>query len=60
MRARKTLGLAESRQALAEMLRKADEMGGRPIAIAVMDDRGGLICFAAQINSPRSSITAAS
>ena len=48
MRARKTLGLAESRQALAEMLRKADEMGGRPIAIAVMDDRGELICFAAQ------------
>ncbi len=48
MRARKTLGLAESRQALAEMLRKADEMGGRPIAIAVMDDRGELVCFAAQ------------
>ena len=48
MRTRQTLGLAESRQALAEMLRKADEMGGRPIAIAVMDDRGELICFAAQ------------
>ena len=48
MRTRKTLGLAESRQALAEMLRKADEMGGRPIAIAIMDDRGELICFAAQ------------
>ena len=48
MRTRKTLGLAESRQALAEMLRKADEMGGRPIAIAVTDDRGELICFAAQ------------
>ena len=48
MRTRKTLGLTESRRALAEMLRKADEMGGRPIAIAVMDDRGELICFAAQ------------
>ena len=48
MRTRTTLGLAESRQALAEMLRKAEEMGGRPIAIAVMDDRGELICFAAQ------------
>lgn len=48
MSTRKTLGLAESRQALAEMLRKADEMGGRPIAIAVMDDRGELVCFAAQ------------
>ena len=48
MRTRKTLGLVESRQALAEMLRKADEMGGRPIAIAIMDDRSELICFAAE------------
>ena len=48
MRTRATLGLAESRQALAAMLRKAGEMGGRPIAIAVTDDRGELICFAAQ------------
>ena len=48
MRTRATLGLAESRQALAAMLRKAGEMGGRPVAIAVVDDRGELICFAAQ------------
>ena len=32
MRTRKTLGLAESRAALAEMLHRADERGGRPVA----------------------------
>lgn len=48
MRTRKTVGLAESRAALAEMLRKANEMGGRPVAVAVTDDRGELVCFAAQ------------
>ncbi len=48
MRARKTLGLAESRAAFAEMLRKAGEMGGRPVAVAVVDDRGEMVCFGAE------------
>lgn len=45
---RKTLGLAESRTAIDIMLAKANDMGGRPIALVVCDDRGDVICQAAQ------------
>lgn len=44
---RKTLGLAESRAAIDAMLKKANEMGGRPVALVVCDDRGEVICEAA-------------
>ena len=44
---RKTLGLGESRKAVDVMLRKANEMGGRPVALVVCDDRGEVICEAA-------------
>ena len=44
---RKTLGLAESRAALDAMIAKARDMGGRPVAIVLCDDRGGAICQAA-------------
>lgn len=44
---RKTLGLAESRAAIDDMLRKANDMGGRPVAVVVCDDRGEVICEAA-------------
>jgi uncharacterized protein GlcG (DUF336 family) len=45
---RKTLGLAESRAAVDDMLVKANGMGGRPIALVVCDDRGDVICQVAQ------------
>ncbi len=45
---RKTLGLAESRAAVDAMLVKANDMGGRPIALVVCDDRGDVICQVAQ------------
>lgn len=48
MLTRKTLGYAESRSAVEVMLAHADQMGGRPVAIAVCDDRGEIVCFAAQ------------
>lgn len=48
MNSRTTLGLLESRSAVDAMLAKADAMTGRPVALAVVDDRGELICFAAQ------------
>ena len=41
---RKTLGLAESRAAVNAMLIKANDMGGRPVALVVCDDRGDVIC----------------
>ena len=41
---RKTLGLAESREAVNAMLAKATAMGGRPVALVVCDDRGDVIC----------------
>jgi len=44
---RKTIGLSESRAALQEMLDYAKQAAGRPVAIAVTDDRGELVCFAA-------------
>jgi glc operon protein GlcG len=45
---RKTLGLAEARAAVDVMLVKANDMGGRPIALIVCDDRGDVICQVAQ------------
>ena len=45
---RKTLGLAESRAAIDAMIIKANEMGGRPIALVVVDDRGEVIAQIAQ------------
>lgn len=45
---RKTLGLAESRAAVDAMLVKANDMGGRPVALVVCDDRGDVICQVAQ------------
>ena len=41
---RKTLGLAETRAAVDAMLAKARDMGGRPVALVVCDDRGDVIC----------------
>jgi uncharacterized protein GlcG (DUF336 family) len=41
---RKTLGLAEARVAVEVMLAKANDMGGRPVALVICDDRGGVIC----------------
>jgi glc operon protein GlcG len=41
---RKTLGLAETRAAINAMLAKARDMGGRPVALVVCDDRGDVIC----------------
>jgi uncharacterized protein GlcG (DUF336 family) len=45
---RKTLGLAESRKSIDAMLIKANDMGGRPVALVVCDDRGNVICQVAQ------------
>jgi glc operon protein GlcG len=47
MQQRATLGLAEARSTLDAMLVEAERRGGRPLAIAVVDDRGELVCFAA-------------
>ena len=47
MQQRFTLGYMESRSAVETMLKHADEVGGRPVAVAVVDDRGELVCFAA-------------
>ena len=47
-RLRKTLGLAESRATIDAMLAKAHDMGGRPIALVVCDDRGDVICEVAE------------
>lgn len=44
---RKTLGLAESRATIDAMFRKAVDMGGRPVALVICDDRGEVICEAA-------------
>ncbi len=44
---RKTLGLAESRTAVDAMVKKANDMGGRPVALVICDDRGEVICEAA-------------
>ena len=41
---RKTLGLAEARTAIDAMSAKARDMGGRPVALVVCDDRGDVIC----------------
>lgn len=41
---RETLGLTEARAALDAMLLKARDMGGRPVALVVCDDRGDVIC----------------
>ena len=48
MRTRATLWLTESRAVLNEILALADTIGGRPVAAAIVDDRGETICFAAQ------------
>ena len=42
---RKVLGLDEAMRAVKAMLDSVGE-GTRPISVAVMDDRGDLICFA--------------
>jgi glc operon protein GlcG len=47
MQQRTTLGLAESRSTLEAMLAEAERRGGRPLAFAIVDDRGELVCFAA-------------
>lgn len=44
---RLTLGITEAFQSLRGMLEKATEMGGRPIAVVVCDDRGIVVCRAA-------------
>jgi glc operon protein GlcG len=45
---RKTLGLAESRRSIDAMLIKARDMGGRPIALVICDDRGHVIAQIAE------------
>ena len=47
MRFRATLGLDDARAALDAMLAEAERRGGRPLAFAVTDDCGELVCFAA-------------
>lgn len=48
MQTRLTLELSESRAAMQAMLDHAKNVGGRPVAVAVVDDRGETICFCAQ------------
>ncbi len=48
MHRRQTLGLDEAKAAADTMLENAKQVGGRPIAIAVTDDRGELMYFIAQ------------
>ncbi|MEK9659498.1 MAG: heme-binding protein [Chloroflexota bacterium] len=47
MQQRKTLGLAEARSTLDAMMAESVRRGGRPLAFAIVDDRGEFICFAA-------------
>lgn len=42
---RKTVGLAEARKAVEAMIQEASKEPGRPMAVAVVDDRGDLVCF---------------
>lgn len=43
---RETLGIAETKAAVEAALDEAKKEPNRPIAIAVVDDRGDLVCFA--------------
>lgn len=47
MSERDVLGLTESLAALEAMLEAAERIPGRPVAIAIGDERGDLVCFAA-------------
>lgn len=42
---RKTVGLEEARKAVEAMIKEASKEPNRPMAVAVVDDRGDLVCF---------------
>jgi len=42
---RKTIGLVEARKAVEAMIQEASKEPNRPMAVAVLDDRGDLVCF---------------
>lgn len=42
---RTTISLDEARKAVEAMIKEASKDPGRPMAVAVVDDRGDLVCF---------------
>jgi len=42
---RNVVGLAEARKAVEAMMKEASKEPNRPMAVAVVDDRGDLVCF---------------
>lgn len=57
---KKELGLEESLKAVNAMIQQAKEDGGTPIAVAVVNSEGQLICFARMDSQPKSLLGIAS
>lgn len=49
---RKVIGLEESLKTIGAMVAENKKKGGLPISIAIVDDRGDLICFAKMDSMP--------